>query len=78
MDIVDKAQLAEEREYERIFSSHEKIRPAIDDEEWRTHYCIDCKEEIPQARASLGYTLRCVECAELFDKKYRNTTRGVR
>lgn len=60
MDAADKAQIAEEREYERLWQSrHQPL--AIDDEGW-PYDCLDCGERIPQERVNLGFKLRCVDC----------------
>lgn len=76
MDNADRAQIAEERAYKRLFDarSAESLQRAADDE-GKPYHCLDCGELIPQARVNLGFTLRCAECQSDFEQRMKQQGR---
>lgn len=72
MDLADRAQIEQEREYARLFARHSTAARQRDDYDTDKPYdCIDCGVCIPRERVNLGHCVRCVDCQTDIEKKQR-------
>jgi phage/conjugal plasmid C-4 type zinc finger TraR family protein len=75
MDEIDRAQLENERHFERSMAAHHRhFAPLFEgDEELHTaKYCLDCGAEIPVERRRLvPGTFYCVVCQSAHEKRDR-------
>lgn len=65
MDIIDQADELQQQFFERNLG---KIRRELETE--GSEECIDCGEEIPEARREkMPNAIRCVSCQDIYDRK---------
>lgn len=63
MDILDRAQILEEKQRElSLQQARQSHKPSLTE-------CEDCGVDIPKARQALGGVTRCMDCQTIYEKE---------
>ncbi|WP_414039399.1 TraR/DksA C4-type zinc finger protein [Acidithiobacillus sp. M4-SHS-6] len=75
-DIFEQASDLEDLERSHILSKHRNRQVEMPDEADGIRYCLDCGDEIPEARVLAINAVRCVHCAGIRERRLKQGVTG--
>ncbi len=70
MDNVDIAQAQQAKEIKVLLAQRRLANNAQNKQSADgSYHCIDCDEKIAEKRVKLGFTVRCIACQQLYEKR---------